>query len=156
MSSAEVVDHFLLSHHLPGERYRCLTVPLPRTRYFICARCAGAFGGLLIGLPILWFYPLLISPWMLLLAFPDWIAHALLRVRGLNIIRLFSGAIIGVVYALNVRELLHLSFRADLWIVNALAIIAYGVVVWWGFRGRGQACAAELRSHGPREVGAVR
>jgi uncharacterized membrane protein len=145
MSSHEVIDHFLLSHHLPSQRYRCLTLPLPRTRYFVCARCAGAFAGLLVGFPILWFYPLLISPWMLFLAFPDWIAHTLLRVRGVNAIRLVSGAVIGLVYALNLRELLHLNFRADLWIVNALAVIAYGVVVWWNLRSRGEACAGGLQ-----------
>jgi len=140
MSSAEVVDHFLLSHHLPGERYRCLILPLPRARYFVCTRCAGAFAGLLIGFPILWFYPLLIPPWVLFLAFPDWITHTVLQVRGVNAIRLVSGGVIGLVYALNLRELLHLHFRADLWTVNALAVIAYSFVAWWDFRRRSKAC----------------
>lgn len=140
MSSGQIVDHLLLSHHGPEEQYRCLAVPFLGERYLVCARCAGAFTGLLIGFPVLWFYPMLISPWLLFLAFPDWIGHTLLRFRGLNAIRLASGILIGLVYALNLREVLHLNFRADLWTVNALAVIAYSFVTWWDFHGRRRAC----------------
>ncbi len=156
MSSVQVVDYLLLSHHGPGEQYRCLALPFPRARYLVCARCTGAFAGLLVGFPVLWFYPLLISPWLLFLAFPDWIAHTLLKFRGLNAIRLASGLLIGLVYALNLRELLHLNFRADLWTVNALAILAYGVVVWGDFRRRRKACCrisrAERDGEGSSEI----
>ena len=136
MSVSNVVDHFLLSHHSPAERYRCIVLRCPFGRYLVCTRCAGAFLGLLIGLPAMWFFPHMISPWILFLAFPDWVAYTLLRVRGFNIVRLLSGVVIGLIYALNVRELLHLHFRADLWCVNLIAVFTYGLVVWCLFRRR--------------------
>lgn len=132
--SKTVVDNILLSHHGPADRYRCMVLALPRAKYLICTRCLGAFIGFLLGLPVLWFHPLLISPWLLFLAFPDWIAHTLLKFGGHNAIRFASGVIIGIVYALNLRELLHLQFRSELWTVNVLAVVVYGVTVCWDFR----------------------
>lgn len=102
----------------------------------VCARCAGAFAGLVIGLPVSWAAPALIPPWVLLLAFPDWIASALLGHRGSNVVRFTSGLFIGLVYALNLSELLHLRFRADLWCVNALAVAVYLATVWLAVRRR--------------------
>lgn len=125
-----VINHMLLSHHGGAEQYRCLVVPLRRGCYLICARCAGAFAGLVTGLPLTWLDSALISPWILFLALPDWIAFSLLAYRGSNPARVASGFIIGLVYAQNLNELLHLRIRPDLWIVNGLAIAIYLATVW--------------------------
>lgn len=129
-----VINHMLLSHHGGTERYRCLVVPLRQRSYFICARCAGAFAGLVCGLPLTWLDSALISPWILFLALPDWIASSLLAYRGPNTIRIASGFIIGLVYAHNLNELLHLRICPDLWIVNGLAIAIYLATVWLTLR----------------------
>ena len=136
MSNTTVVDNLLLSHHGPADRYRCLVLPLPRGRYLVCSRCLGALLGLVIGLPVFWVYPYLFSPWLVFLAFPDWIAHSLLRRRGSNAIRLVSGAIIGLVYALNLREILHGRLRLDLWVVNVSAVAVYVLIRWLNSRVR--------------------
>ncbi len=102
----------------------------------VCARCAGAFAGLVVGLPVAWTAPTLIPPWVLLLAFPDWIVSALLGYRGSNAVRVGSGLVIGLVYALNFNELIHLRVRADLWCVNALAVGVYSATVWLAVRRR--------------------
>jgi len=132
--TSPVIDHPLLSHHCVAERYRCVIVPFRRRRYLVCARCAGAFAGLVVGLPITWAEPTLIPPWVLLLAFPDWIASALLSLRCYNAVRVASGLFIGLVYALNISELLHLRIRADLWCINGLAVGIYLVTAWLSLR----------------------
>jgi len=136
MTTIPVIDHFLLSHHVPAEQHRCVVVGLCRRRYLVCTRCFGAAFGFLIGIPLFWWDPLVMSPWLLLLAFPDWIAHSLAHVKGMNMIRFVSGTIIGLMYALNMQQLLHLRFPADLWLVNLLAVVVYVTVVWLTMRSR--------------------
>ena len=102
----------------------------------VCARCGGAFVGFVAGLPLAWFEPVLIPPWVLLLAFPDWIAYVLLAYRGTNAVRVASGFAIGLVYALNMCELLQLRFRADLWCMNGLAVAVYLATLWFVLRKR--------------------
>ena len=123
----KAIDIPLLSHHGTVEQYRCLSIPLPDGRYLVCARCAGGIAGLAVGLPLTWFCPGWVSPWILLLAFPDWIASALAGYKGGNMARVASGCVIGLVYALNIHEFALGRFNSNLWCANVSAVALYAI-----------------------------
>jgi len=143
LSAEPVIDYLLLSHHLPRDQYRCVLIPIKGRRLVVCTRCLGAVCGVLIGMPLCIIDPLAIPPWILLLAFPDWICHVLIKARGWNWLRFLSGICIGLVYSLNIWELILLRFRPCVWAVNAISVMVYAIVVWWSFH-KPRACS--LRS----------
>lgn len=114
---------FLLSHHLPAEYDRCYA-PVVRGRTIrVCARCAGIYPGILVGIWAAFAAPDPLGHVLLVAVLPlpallDWSLDALTPWKGSNPGRTGTGFLLGVGYGLG---LVHLFVR------GTLAVVAVGV-----------------------------
>lgn len=101
---------FLLSHHLPGERYRCYSPRPFGRRVHICARCAGIYPGIAAGALAAMFAPSPLTQFALIALLPgpalvDWTVTSLTDRRGYNVVRTATGALLGYGYGLGLARL---------------------------------------------------
>jgi len=96
----KVINNPLVSHHGPLEEFRCIILPFGKNKYYVCARCAGAWIGTLFSL-LFWVMspPCIIVLLMLPLpAFIDWTFYLNNLFRGNNGIRFVTGFLLGCGY----------------------------------------------------------
>lgn len=96
--------HIMLSHHPPSLYSHCLRLSLFGHSLYLCARCSGIYGGLLIGIVFLFLMPIvLIPPWFWFLlavglgmaTVTDWVTQRLTYRKTTNDVRAVSGFISG-------------------------------------------------------------
>lgn len=102
---------YLLSHHEPGEWYRCYRVRLFGRTVRLCARCTGIYPGILVGLlasvvgvlpaPSLTVLAILPAP-----ALGDWVLTTFTDRNGYNVVRTLSGALLGFAYGAGIGLIL--------------------------------------------------
>jgi uncharacterized membrane protein len=102
---------YLLSHHEPGEWYRCYRLELFGRTVRLCARCTGIYPGILVGLlvtvgglipsPPLELVAILPAP-----ALVDWILTTFTDRRGYNVVRTVTGSLLGFAYGTGLGLLL--------------------------------------------------
>jgi uncharacterized membrane protein len=98
---------YVLSHHEPSEYYRCYRVK----QKYVCARCAGIYIGLLLGMFAWLFYGLAntnsVLVGIIVIFFPlpaliDWSYALFTKNKGSNIARSVSGVFLGAAYSIAV------------------------------------------------------
>jgi uncharacterized membrane protein len=102
---------YLLSHHVPGERYRCYAPVVFGRRVHLCARCSGVYPGIVAGLFALLVAPAVPATLLLIAVLPlpalvDWALTSLTGRRGYNAVRTATGLLLGYGYGLGLRHLL--------------------------------------------------
>ncbi len=109
---------YLLSHHAPGERYRCYAPELLGRRVHLCARCAGIYPGIVVALGIALFVSSLTHSstvaLLIILAFPlpalvDWTVTTFTDRRGYNALRTVTGLLLGYGYGIGLYRLLFVG-----------------------------------------------
>ena len=102
---------YLLSHHEPDEWDRCYAPTVSGRQFHVCARCAGIYPGIAIGviagllgrtdadLGIITLTPL---P-----ALVDWLATTDTDRRGHNAVRTITGGLLGYGYGRGLARLVH-------------------------------------------------
>jgi len=121
---------YLLSHHEPGERDRCHAVWLPgRDRPVrLCARCAGVYPGIALGVAAAATAPVPTLPLVALLPAPalaDWATTALAGRRGSNAVRTLTGVALGAGYGVGLVALTRPPLRPPVVAVGvAYALLA--------------------------------
>lgn len=97
--------HIMLSHHPPSLYGHCLRVSVFGHSLYLCARCAGIYGGLLIGIAFLFLTSVPLTPpwfWFLLAVgfgmatVTDWVTQRLTYRKTTNHVRAISGFISGI------------------------------------------------------------
>ncbi|MBD3158104.1 MAG: DUF2085 domain-containing protein [Candidatus Lokiarchaeota archaeon] len=97
--------HVMLSHHPPSLYGHCLRVSAFGHSLYLCARCAGIYGGLLIGIAFLFLTSVPLTPpwfWFLLAVglgmatVTDWVTQRLTYRKTTNDVRALSGFISGL------------------------------------------------------------
>lgn len=119
---------YLLSHHEPGEWYRCYRIRVFGRTVRLCARCSGIYPGILVGLlaslggllpvPSLTMLAVLPAP-----ALVDWVLTTFTDRRGYNAVRTATGALLGYAYGSGLGFLLS-GVLVPLLVIGA----CYGVV----------------------------
>lgn len=115
---------YLLSHHLPGERYRCYSPRIFGHDVHLCARCSGIYPGIVGGVVAALLAPLApaTSLWVVatfpVAALVDWAATTFTDRRGTNHVRTATGAMLGYAYGIGLVEL---------FLRGELAVFAIGV-----------------------------
>jgi len=69
------------------------------------------------------------SPWVCLLAMPDWLLTVTGIWRGNNVVRVASGVLLGMLYVCNWYWVFHLQFVPELWLVNSVMVSLYLAVM---------------------------
>ncbi|WP_436925887.1 DUF2085 domain-containing protein [Halosimplex amylolyticum] len=135
---------YLLSHHEPGEYYRCHSLSLGGRTVHVCARCSGVYPGILAGValvltgtgPAAW-------PWLVAAgpapALVDWAVTTFTRRRGSNALRTASGALLGLGYGVAVPWFLT---DRPLWLLGVAAVYG-GVAAALLVRSRGRADSSD-------------
>jgi uncharacterized membrane protein len=103
---------YLLSHHVPAERYRCYAPRIRDRQLHVCARCSGIYPGIALGAaahllelsPLTAFLFVVICP---LPALVDWLLTTFTSRRGSNLVRTATGALLGYGYGLGLVYLLR-------------------------------------------------
>lgn len=98
---------YVLSHHEPSEYYRCFTLDAFGQRLHICARCAGIYPGILLGLVAYVIAPAEFSSTVLVAVLPapaivDWFITSLTDRRGYNALRATTGSFLGYGWGLGI------------------------------------------------------
>lgn len=125
---------YLLSHHLPSERYRCYAPAVFGRRVHVCARCSGIHPGIAAGLLAgltgsTAFTGLLLVAVLPLPALIDWTLTTFTDRRGYNVVRTATGALLGYGYGLG---LVHLFVGSDIRVlaVGAGYVLAAAVLLY--------------------------
>ncbi|WP_121741555.1 DUF2085 domain-containing protein [Natronorubrum halophilum] len=123
---------YLLSHHVPSERYRCYSPVVFGRRIHFCARCLGLYPGILAALAASLFASGLAhsstTALLIVLGFPlpalvDWTVTTFTDRRGYNAVRTTTGFLLGYGYGVGLPRLfLAADFRV------AAVGVAYGVI----------------------------
>ena len=124
---------FLLSHHVPAERYRCYAPAVFGRRVHLCARCSGVHPGIAAGLLAAAFGPAFLADLRLVAVLPlpalvDWAVTTFTRRRGSNAVRTLTGALLGYGYGLGLAALVS-GPRGPVLAVGAVYAAAAGVLV---------------------------
>ncbi|NHN48583.1 DUF2085 domain-containing protein [Halostella sp. JP-L12] len=102
---------YLLSHHDADERDRCHALRVRGRTVRLCARCAGIYPGIALGLWIAggsrWAAPLSLIAVLPAFALVDWAASAFAGADGGNAVRTATGALLGLGYAFGAVRLLR-------------------------------------------------
>jgi uncharacterized membrane protein len=93
----------LLSHHRPDQLHRTIRLPLGGRNIYLCARCTGEYSAILI-LFIAWFLGFEFPEWLYLplisiLPLPsavDWVTQSCKLRESRNMIRVFTGFLLGI------------------------------------------------------------
>lgn len=125
---------YLLSHHVPAERYRCYAPRVRGHKLHLCARCSGIYPGIALGVAV---HLLELSPltaFLFVVVFPlpalvDWVLTTFTGRRGSNLVRTASGALLGYGYGLGLVYLLRGHVVPTLAVATAYALLA-GVLLY--------------------------
>ena len=96
-----IASRYFLSHHEKSELYKCYHLG---GHAYVCSRCMGIYAGIIAGfLSYSFFMPdylIMLSAVVFLPAFAllDWLATALRLYKSHNLIRTFSGLLLGFAY----------------------------------------------------------
>ncbi|WP_340098827.1 DUF2085 domain-containing protein [Salinibaculum salinum] len=120
---------YLLSHHVPAERYRCYAPRVRGHQIHLCARCSGIYPGIALGVaaqllelsPLTAFLFVAICP---LPALADWHLTTFTSRRGSNLVRTATGALLGYGYGLGLVYLLRGHVLPTLAVAFAYALLA--------------------------------
>ncbi|MFW6437072.1 MAG: DUF2085 domain-containing protein [Halococcoides sp.] len=120
---------YLLAHHVPGRRDRCYRVG----RFDVCARCAGVYPGIVLGVLAFGFAPRPLASPVLVAVLPlpallDWTITTLGHWSGTNIVRTATGAALGYGYGLGLGHLLLAGDLRVLAVGVAYAALAGGLL----------------------------
>jgi uncharacterized membrane protein len=124
---------YLLAHHEPTEWYRCYAPTVFGRRLHICARCAGIYPGIAVGLAAYAFGP----AWLAHLAFVallpapalvDWVLTSFSERRGYNPVRTATGGLLGYGYGLGLL-LFFLEGDMRVPVIGAIYGILAGVLL---------------------------
>jgi uncharacterized membrane protein len=101
--------HMLLSHHPPSMYGHCLRVRVGGRSVYLCARCTGIYGGLILGIAVLFFLNISLTPswfWFLValaIGFTtviDWMSQRLTPRKTTNLVRAGTGFMSGLSLAI--------------------------------------------------------
>lgn len=125
---------FVLSHHLPSERYRCYSPTVFGRRLHLCARCLGIYPGIVLG-----FFAhsagytvlesLSLAAVLPLPALVDWVLTTYTERRGYNIVRTTTGLLLGYGYGLGLA-LVFLEFDPRVFVVGIAYAVAAGLLLY--------------------------
>ena len=141
-----VIDHPVISHHLEQEHYRTILFSTRTVAVRLCARCTGIVLGTLLGLAWLWAGHH-VTAWWALLGTLDWLAYRFGLWRGITLIRIVSGMLLGSFQALildavaqwqvSSAVLMTGCFLLSIYIIGGMSRISYdddGRLCWHGWR----------------------
>lgn len=124
---------YLLSHHLPGERYRCYAPALFGRRVHLCARCLGIYPGIVAGLAAFGLAPDEFVSVVLVAVLPipalvDWTVTAFSDRRGSNVVRTATGGLLGYAYGVGLPTLV-LATEPSVLLIGCVYALAAGCLV---------------------------
>lgn len=102
---------YLLSHHEPGEWYRCYQPVVLGRRVRLCARCSGIYPGIAAGLLAYALGPPSLASIVIVASLPlpalvDWTLTTFTQRRGYNPVRTATGLLLGYAYGIGFGLLL--------------------------------------------------
>jgi uncharacterized membrane protein len=116
----------LLSHHPPSQYGHCLRVSYKGHSVYFCGRCSGIYGGLGLGLILLFFFnSILVPDWLWFMismavgfaTVVDWVSQRLTPRKTTNFVRAITGFLSGFCLAI-------IFYLGNLWyMLVALAIM---------------------------------
>lgn len=128
LSDGGILDtlSMLLSHHPPSQYGHCLRVSYKGHSIYFCGRCSGIYGGLGLGLILLFFFNSILQPdwlWFMIsmavgfATVVDWVSQRLTPRKTTNFVRAITGFLSGFCLAL-------IFYLGNLWyMLVALAIM---------------------------------
>lgn len=140
--------HMMLSHHPPSLYGHCLRVSIGGHSLYLCGRCTGIYGGLALGLLILFLFNIVLTPswlWFLIsvaLGFStvvDWMSQRLTPRKTTNTIRAVTGFCSGIGLAI----IFYLSNVLYMLVALAVMSVSIGLVGLIENRRRSSSLAAQ-------------
>jgi uncharacterized membrane protein len=125
--------HMMLSHHPPSLYGHCLRVSIRGHSLYLCGRCTGIYGGLVIGLLVFFLFNMKLTPiwlWFLIsviLGFAtvvDWMSQRLTPRKTTNNIRALTGFCSGFGLAI----VFYLGDLAYMLVALAIMSVSVGLV----------------------------
>ena len=130
------IRKYLLSHHLPQDYDRCFLIKVGNKSYRICARCIGWYLSFLIFWLLLLFnidfllnYKIIILYFFPIPAIFDWSLHKLRNLKGTNILRVLSGILIGLTFAMLLYSFVTNPFDIHFWLVSIIYVTIVVIVL---------------------------
>lgn len=122
---------YLLSHHLPKEYNRCIILKFHNKKIRICSRCSGWYISFLLfwvlffsGLNFFLNYKIIILYLFPIPAIIDWSLHRFKIYQGINLLRIITGFLIGLTFALLWYSFIINPLDVNFWIVS----ISYTII----------------------------